>query len=54
MMIPLLESERIRLREWRANDLEAMHRWLADPQVTRYLTWGTKSLDESARHLELC
>ena len=44
----------IRLREWRPGELEAMHRWLSDPDVTRYLTWGAKSIDDSARHLDLC
>ena len=53
-MIPLLETERVRLREWRADELDAMHRWLADPDVTRYLTWGAKSSEDSVRHLELC
>jgi hypothetical protein len=31
-----------------------MHSWLADPEVMRYLTWGAKTLDDSARHLDLC
>lgn len=31
-----------------------MHRWLGAPEVTRFLTWGGKSLDDSARHLDLC
>lgn len=31
-----------------------MHSWLADAEVTRYLTWGAKTLDDSARHLDLC
>jgi hypothetical protein len=30
-----------------------MHSWLADPKVMRYLTWGVKTFDESARHLSL-
>jgi hypothetical protein len=37
-VIPLLESARIHLREWRADELEVMHSWLADPEVMRYLT----------------
>ena len=50
----LVEGTRVRLREWRPDELEAMHRWLGSPEVTRFLTWGAKSLDDSARHLELC
>ena len=25
-----------------------MHSWLADPEVMRYLTWGARTLDDSA------
>jgi len=53
-VIPLLESERIHLREWRADEVDVMHSWLADPEVMRYLTWGAKTVDDSARHLDLC
>ena len=32
-----LETERLMLREWQANELDAMYRWHGDPAVTRYL-----------------
>src|SRR5918994_1841337 len=53
-MIPILHSGRVSLREWRANEIEAMHGWLADPDVMRYLTWGAKTFQDSVRHLDLC
>lgn len=31
-----------------------MHRWLADADVTRYITLGTHSLSETEKHLHLC
>ena len=31
-----------------------MHRWLGDPRVTRYLGWGSRTLEDSARHLADC
>ncbi len=51
-----LKGRRILLREWRrtADDLEAMHAWLGDPRVTRFLDWGARDLAESREHLELC
>ena len=49
-----LEGGRITLRDWCAQELDAMHRWLGDPRVTRYLGWGSKSLEDSARHLAQC
>lgn len=39
--IPTLETERLRLRAWRADDLDSFARWYADPQVMRYLGDGT-------------
>ena len=53
-MAALVEGGRVRLREWRSDEIEVMHRWLGSPEVTRFLTWGAKSLDDSARHLDLC
>lgn len=49
-----LEGPRILLREWRADELDAMHRWLGDPAVKRFLTWGARTVDDSARHLAEC
>jgi [ribosomal protein S5]-alanine N-acetyltransferase len=38
-----LIGERIILRDEIADDLDAMHAWLADPEVNRFLSWGTKN-----------
>ena len=35
-VVPTLESERLRLRAYRANDAEAMFRLYSDPRVMRY------------------
>ena len=31
-----------------------MHRWFGDPQVTKYLSWGALTREDSARHLAEC
>jgi [ribosomal protein S5]-alanine N-acetyltransferase len=49
-----LEGTRVVLREWCPDELEAMHRWLSDPEVTRFLSWGARTLEDSARHLAEC
>ncbi len=42
-----LETERLRLRQFRIEDAEAMYRnWASDDEVTRYLTWPTHSSSE--------
>ncbi len=47
-----LEGPRITLREWRADDREAMYRLMGDPQVTRFLSWGTLTRAQCARRLD--
>lgn len=49
-----LEGSRIVLREWRLDELDAMHRWLGNPEVTRFLSWGSRTRSDSALHLEEC
>jgi hypothetical protein len=49
-----LEGRRIVLRDWRPDETEAMHRWLGNALVTRYLSWGARTLHDSARHLREC
>ncbi len=49
-----LEGPRIVLREWRSNEAEAMHRWRGSPEVMRFLSWGSRSFEESQAHLEEC
>jgi len=45
-------GQRIRLREWRDGDAEAMHRWIGNPDVMRHLTWGTGSLAATQDYLK--
>ena len=33
-------------------EVEGMHRWLGDPIVNRYLSWGTSSLAETNAHFQ--
>ena len=51
MAFPISRAgERILAREWRTDELEGMHRWLSDPNVNRFLSWGTRTRAESAQH----
>ena len=46
-----LVGDRIILRDQIADDLDAMHQWLADPETSRFLTWATRSKEETLLHL---
>jgi hypothetical protein len=55
-----LEGERIVFREWRADEVAAMHCWLGDAAVTRFLSWGSchptaylRGLSETQREASL-
>ena len=51
-----LRTPRLILREFRDDDLDAVHAYGADPEVSRYMVWGPNTLDDSrafmARTLE--
>ena len=49
-----IEGHRILLREWQPDELAAMHRWLGDPVVTKFLSFGARTREDSARHLAEC
>jgi RimJ/RimL family protein N-acetyltransferase len=53
--IPVLATERLRLREWRDDDLDAYAMLCADPEVMRYFGHAgeTKSRAESAEQMEM-
>src|ERR1700744_2052993 len=50
-MIPHLEPERLLLRDFRQSDFEAYASFMADPDVTRYLTPQPMKRDEAWRSL---
>jgi RimJ/RimL family protein N-acetyltransferase len=44
----MLQSHRLRLREFRDDDFEAVHAYASDPEVVRFLQWGPNS-EENTR-----
>ena len=52
-MIPILETERLLLRAWKPEDIEAYARFMADPEVTRYLTGEVMSRNDAWRNMAM-
>jgi ribosomal-protein-alanine N-acetyltransferase len=46
-----LVGDRLMLREWRLGEAEDMHRWLGDPDVMSFLSFGTTDLEETRDRL---
>jgi ribosomal-protein-alanine N-acetyltransferase len=47
----IVATERLYLRDYRAEDRFAVHRYASDPEVVRWLPWGPNDLDDTERFL---
>ena len=48
----MIQSERLTLREFQADDLDAVHSYGSDLEVVRYMPWGPNSEEETRDFLE--
>lgn len=46
-----IEGERLIVREWRVDEVDAMHRWFGDQRVRKFLSFGAASKEESEKYL---
>ncbi|TJY43322.1 GNAT family N-acetyltransferase [Cohnella pontilimi] len=49
-----LETERLLIREVKAQDFEAIHAYASDPNVVRYMIWGPNSEQDTQDHIQRC
>ena len=47
-----LQTERLVLREYREDDLDAVQSYASDPEVCRYVEWGPNTPDDTRSFLE--
>jgi RimJ/RimL family protein N-acetyltransferase len=47
MLIQQIETQRLVLREYRQEDWLAVHEYNQNPEVTRYMTWGPNSEEQT-------
>ncbi len=47
-----IQTPRLQLREFTADDLEGVYAYSADPRVTRYLFFGPRDRDSTAEYLD--
>lgn len=53
-MVPLLETERLVLREITERDFDAVHAYGSDPEVVRYVPWGPNTEQDTHDFLAHC
>src|SRR5262249_52982448 len=46
-----LQTKRLELREWTADDFDAIQLYAADPEVIRYMDWGPNTGEDTQRFL---
>lgn len=46
-----LETSRLRLRDFTADDFAGVHAWSSDPEVVRFLFWGPRDVAETTDYL---
>jgi RimJ/RimL family protein N-acetyltransferase len=49
--LPLL-SERLKLRDFREDDVDAVHSWASDPEVVRFMSWGPNTRELTREFLQ--
>lgn len=47
-----IRTERMVLRDFRAEDFEAVHAYASDPEVVRFMPWGPNDEDETRKFFE--
>ncbi|GGG68230.1 GNAT family N-acetyltransferase [Paenibacillus radicis (ex Gao et al. 2016)] len=47
----VIETERLRLREFITKDSEAIHEYASNPLVVKHMLWGPNSIDETQSYL---
>lgn len=50
--MPPIRTSRLELRDFRADDIDAVHAYASDPLVTRYTSWGPNTEAETREFLE--
>jgi RimJ/RimL family protein N-acetyltransferase len=49
--LPLL-TERLELRDFREEDVDAVHGWASDPEVVRFMSWGPNTRELTREFLQ--
>ncbi len=47
-----LRTARLTLRDFQASDIDAIHAYASDPEVTRYMFYGPRTLEDTHAYLE--